>query len=72
MSSSPPDIDRGPSLEAAIWTQVAIALVFVILRFWARSYRQAVALDDYLMLTSWVRMIWHRFSLLYLGFIVKD
>ena len=58
MSSAPPDIDRGSTLEAAIWTQVAIALVFIILRFWARSYRKAVALDDYLMLVCWVSVIW--------------
>ncbi|KAM4066420.1 hypothetical protein HRG_000523 [Hirsutella rhossiliensis] len=53
MSSSAP-VDRGPALEAAIWTQIVIAFVFVVLRFWARFYPRGIGLDDGLMLTSWV------------------
>ncbi|KUI58324.1 hypothetical protein VP1G_05612 [Cytospora mali] len=52
--SLPPNVDRRTTLDAVNWSLVAVAFVFVVLRFWARMYNRALGFDDGLMLVSWL------------------
>ena len=45
----------GPTIIAVMWTETAIALVFVLLRLWTRlRINYATGWDDYLLVITWV------------------
>ena len=41
------ELRRGPALLVIYWVQFSVALVFVILRFYARFSIRAIGLDDW-------------------------
>jgi hypothetical protein len=49
-----PDTERGVSLEAAVWTMVAISGVVMALRMWARTFSRMMGYDDLCMALCWV------------------
>lgn len=49
-------VNRGPQLLPIYWTQFAIALIFVALRFRARFSIRAIGWDDWTMATAMVLM----------------
>ena len=49
------ELDRGPALLTIYWTQFAVALVAVVLRFYARYSIQAIGWDDWTMAITMVR-----------------
>ena len=53
MAPLPPYEDRGPALVIVWWTEIAIASIFIALRFWARRYKQ-VGWDDAFMVGAWL------------------
>lgn len=52
----PPDENHALALQTVWWTEVAIATVFIVLRFWARSIKRSLGLDDVVMAASWVNL----------------
>lgn len=50
----PPFEDRGPKLITVWWTEIAIASVFIALRFWARRYKRVIGWDDAFMVAAWL------------------
>lgn len=54
--SMAPDEDRGSQLLAMYWTETAIILVVVALRFYSRILIRSLGIDDWLMLIAIVRM----------------
>lgn len=48
------DRDRGPAIIALFWTQCVIVLIFVSLRFYARTMVKNVGADDWVMLFTMV------------------
>jgi len=53
----PPDENHALALQTVWWTEVAIATVFIGLRFWARSLKRSLGLDDVVMAASWVSFV---------------
>lgn len=53
----PPDENHALALQTVWWTEVAIATVFIALRFWARIMKRSLGLDDVVMAASWVSFI---------------
>lgn len=51
----PPDVDRGPRLEAAYWVWSSLAIILVTLRFYARIKIRGLGWDDWMMLATIVR-----------------
>ncbi|KAK4235972.1 hypothetical protein C8A03DRAFT_36159 [Achaetomium macrosporum] len=52
-----PDTDRRLSLEAAVWTMVAITGVVMALRMWARTFTHMMGHDDLHMALCWVTFV---------------
>ena len=48
------DVDRGPALVALYWTESAVAILFIILRFSARWTIRGIGKDDWMMLFTLV------------------
>ena len=48
------DADRGPALVALFWTESAVAILFIVSRFYARWTIRAVGKDDWMMLFTLV------------------
>ncbi|KAK7729283.1 hypothetical protein SLS53_009278 [Cytospora paraplurivora] len=40
--SPPPNVDRGTLLQAVTFPLIAVALIFIVLRLWARSYKRTL------------------------------
>ncbi len=53
----PPDENHALALQVVWWTEVAIASVFMGLRFWARIIKRSLGLDDVVMAASWVCLL---------------
>lgn len=49
-ASLPTNEDRGSKLLALYWTQIALAVVIIILRFYSRMRIQGLGPDDWIML----------------------
>jgi len=55
-SPLPPDEERAQTLEEVWWTEIALATVFIGLRYWTRlSSQRKLLLDDIVMGLAWVR-----------------
>lgn len=54
--SSPetPDINRGRVVVAILWTETAVAVIIVSMRFYARTMIKRISWDDWLMLVTLV------------------
>ena len=48
------DIDRGPSLLGQFWTEVALGIVLLCMRFWSRIHAKILGWDDFFMLVTLV------------------
>ena len=53
----PPDVndDRGQAAVIVYWTQAAVAIIVVALRFYARTIIRSLGADDWLMFATLVR-----------------
>ncbi|KAF2874758.1 hypothetical protein BDV95DRAFT_591547 [Massariosphaeria phaeospora] len=52
-----PDIDRGPHVVAAYVVGCAVSGMFIALRLWSRISIQALGLDDWCMVLTWIIFI---------------
>lgn len=48
------DINRGPVVVAILWTETAVAVIIVSMRFYARTMIKRISWDDWLMLVTLV------------------
>lgn len=53
-SSEVLDVNRGPVVMAILWTESAVAVIFVSTRFYARTMIKRISWDDWLMLVTLV------------------
>ena len=51
------DQDRGPSLVGLYWTECALSMIIVGLRFYARISIRGLGADDWMMLSTVVRRV---------------
>ena len=54
LSASDVDDDRGQAAVAIYWTQAAVPIIVVALRFYARILIRSVGVDDWLMFATLV------------------
>ena len=56
MATMPASVDRGPQMLAIWWAMDGVALLFVLLRMYARVVvRRAAGLDDFIIVLASVR-----------------
>ncbi|KAF2756869.1 hypothetical protein EJ05DRAFT_511646 [Pseudovirgaria hyperparasitica] len=53
-SDRPSDLDRGVAFAAIFISECVLTTVVVVLRFWARWSIRKIAIDDWVMLATWV------------------
>ncbi|KAI3332047.1 hypothetical protein HD806DRAFT_529812 [Xylariaceae sp. AK1471] len=53
-SQLPPDTNHRVALEAVWWTELSVATIFIVLRFWARVFKRSLGLDDVVMAACYV------------------
>jgi len=46
------DVNRGPSLLAQFWTEIALGIVLICMRFWSRISAKNLGWDDFFMLIT--------------------
>lgn len=51
------DINRGPVVVAILWTETAVAVIIVSMRFYARTIVKRISWDDWLMLVTLVCIV---------------
>lgn len=52
-----PDVDRGANVAATYIVGCAVTFIVLVLRFWARYTIRGLAIDDWCMLITWVRIL---------------
>jgi hypothetical protein len=58
------------TLQTVWWREVAIATVFIGLRYWARILKRGLGVDDVLMTASWTNLFLPPFLFFFLVFVV--